>query len=178
MELCSNEFKAYCKSKHNVRHYTIPYTTQHDGVAQCWNRTIIYNECCMLSNLGLNRRFYVEIASIICYLINHSHCITIGKKTSIEIWFGSLVDYAKLRGFSCTFYTHVVDGKLEPRAIKCIFFCYQLGVKCYKLWNSRTRKVVLSKNVIFNESSMLLDNLSIVAPIDGERKCVCETSSL
>lgn len=57
----------------------------------------------VLSNLGLNRRFYVEIASIICYLINHSHCITIGKKTSIEIWFGSPIDYSKLRFFRVLF---------------------------------------------------------------------------
>jgi hypothetical protein len=29
---------------------------------------------------------------------------------------------------------------------------YQSGVKGYKLWNPQTQKVVISRNVIFNES--------------------------
>ncbi|WVZ74348.1 hypothetical protein U9M48_022542 [Paspalum notatum var. saurae] len=39
---------------------------------------------CMLSNAGLNRRFWAEAASIACYLINRSPRIAIDKKTPIE----------------------------------------------------------------------------------------------
>ena len=122
----------------------------------------------MLSNSGLDRRVWAEAASTACYLINRSPCITLGKKTPIEIWSGSPADYSQLRVFCCTAYAHIDNGKLEPRATKCIFLGYQPGVKGYKLWNPQTHKVVLSRNVIFNESAMFHDNLCIDAPIEGK----------
>ena len=116
----------------------------------------------MLSNAGLNRHFWAEAASIACYLINRSPSIAIDKKIPIEIWSGSPADYMQLRFFRCTAYAHVDNGKLEPRATKCIFLGYKQGVKGYKLWNPQTQKVVISKNVIFNEFVMLPDNQSSV----------------
>jgi len=72
-----------------------------------------------------------------------------------------------LRVFGCTAYAHVDNGKLEPRAIKCIFLGYKSGVKGYKLWNPQTKKVVISRNIIFNESAMLHDNLANNTPIEN-----------
>jgi hypothetical protein len=40
--------------------------------------------------------------------------------------------------FGCAAYAHVDNGKLEPRAIKCVFLGYGSGVKAYKLWNPDT----------------------------------------
>lgn len=123
----------------------------------------------MLSNAGLNRRFWAEAASTACYLINRSPSIPLDKKTPIEVWYGSPADYSQLRVFGCTAYAHVDNGKLEPRAVKCIFIGYQHGVKGYKLWNPQTQKVMLSRNVIFNETVMFVDNPSVDAPIEGEK---------
>jgi hypothetical protein len=106
---------------------------QQNGVAERWNRTIISKARCMLSNLGLDRRFWAEGASTACYLINCSPYITLSKKTPIEVWSSSPVDYSQLRVFGCTAYAHVDNGKLEPRAVKCIFLRYQPSVNGYKL---------------------------------------------
>jgi hypothetical protein len=165
MELCSHEFKSYCKSEGIVRHYTVPYTPRQNGVAERMNRTIISKARCMLSNSGLNRCFWAEVASTACYLINRSPSIAIDKKTPIEVWFGSPADYSQLRVFGCIGYAHVDNGKLEPRDVKCIFLGSQSGVKGYKLWNPQTQKVVISRNVIFKESAMLPDNPSTSAPV-------------
>jgi len=105
----------------------------------------------MLSNVGLHRHFWAEAASIACYLINRSPSIAINKKTPIEVWSGSLANYSELRVFGCIVYAHAYNGKLEPRAVKCIFLGYKSGVKGYKLWNPETRKVVISRYVVFNE---------------------------
>jgi hypothetical protein len=70
-----------------------------------------------------------------------------------------------LKVFGCTAYAHVDNGKLEPRGVKCIFLGYQSGVKSYKMWNPQSQKVVISSNIIFNESAMLPDNPSTSAPV-------------
>jgi hypothetical protein len=74
-----------------------------------------------------------------------------------------------LRVFGCTAYAHVDNGKLEPRAVKCVFLGYKSGVKGYKLWNLETRKVLISRNVIFNESAMLHDS-PIDVPVENQQK--------
>ena len=76
-----------------------------------------------------HRRFWAEGASTACYLINHSPSIAIDKKTPIEVWSGSPADYSQLRVFCYTAYVHVDNGKLEPAAVKCIFFVKNLVLK-------------------------------------------------
>src|SRR6185437_16191659 len=73
---------------------------------------------------------------------------------------GTAADYSHLRVFGCTAYAHVDNGKLEHRAIKCLFLGYDSGVKGYKLWNPETKKTFMSRSVVFNESVMFIDSLS------------------
>ncbi|KAG8474901.1 hypothetical protein CXB51_031552 [Gossypium anomalum] len=62
--------------------------------------------------------------------------------------------------FKCPAYAHVDNGKLEPRSIKCVFLGYKAGVKGYKLWCPENRKVMISRDVVFDETAML-PNLSL-----------------
>ncbi|CAD6334611.1 unnamed protein product [Miscanthus lutarioriparius] len=84
-------------------------------------------------------------------------------------------DYSQLRIFGCTAYAHVDNGKLEPRAIRCLFLGYGSGVKGYKLWNPETKKTFMSRSVVFNESVMFNDNLSTdvspdVSPVGSDEE--------
>jgi transposase InsO family protein len=92
-EFCSNEFNDYCSDEGIVKHHTIPYTPQRNGVAECTNGTIISKARCMLSNEGMSRHFLAKAASTACYLINRSSFIPLDKKTSIEVWSGTPADY-------------------------------------------------------------------------------------
>ncbi|CAD6252729.1 unnamed protein product [Miscanthus lutarioriparius] len=67
----------------------------------------------------------------------------------------------KLKVFGCTAYAHVDNGKLEPRAVKCLFLGYSSGVKGYKLWNPEIGKTFISRSVVFNESVMFTDSLPL-----------------
>nr|CAD40363.2 OSJNBa0093P23.9 [Oryza sativa Japonica Group] len=166
MEFCSKIFKSYCKSEGIVRHYT----PQQNGVAERMNRTIISKARCMLSNAGLPKQFWAAAVSTTCYLINRSPSYAIDKKTPIKVWSGFPANYSDLRVFGCTAYAHVDNGKLEPRAIKCIFLGYSSGVKGYKLWCPETKKVVISRNVVFHESVMLHDKPSTNVPVESQEK--------
>jgi hypothetical protein len=69
----------------------------------------------------MSKRFWAEAANTACYLINRSPSIPLNKKTPIEVWSGTPADYSQLKVFGCTAYAHVDNGKLEPRAVKCLF---------------------------------------------------------
>jgi transposase InsO family protein len=58
MEFCSNKFDEFCSNDGMVRHHTIPYTPQHNGVAERMNGTIISRARCTLSNAKMHRRFF------------------------------------------------------------------------------------------------------------------------
>ena len=52
--------------------------------------------------------------------------------------------------------------------MKCIFLSYKSGVKGYKMWYPKTKKLVISRYVIFDETSMIED----LAPKDSSVEIV------
>ncbi|KAL6133479.1 hypothetical protein ACLB2K_065714 [Fragaria x ananassa] len=60
LEFCSTEFDEFCKTEGIARHHTIRNTPQQNGVAERMNQTLLERARCMLSNAGLERRFWAE----------------------------------------------------------------------------------------------------------------------
>ena len=66
--------------------------------------------------------------------------------------------YFSLRIFGCNAYAHIPKEnwkKLDPKAQKCVLVGYQRGTKGYRLWNHETGKLVINRDVFFNESRSL-----------------------
>ncbi|KAI9165880.1 hypothetical protein LWI28_022237 [Acer negundo] len=81
-------------------------------------------------------------------------------KTPKEVWSGQPVsDYDHLHIFGCPTYFHVTESKLDPRAKKVVFVGFSEGVKGFRLWNSESKKIILSRDVTFDESAMLKQTL-------------------
>ncbi|KAG8489761.1 hypothetical protein CXB51_017983 [Gossypium anomalum] len=160
LEFRYDEFNRLCKSEGIIRHLTVRHTPQQNGVAERMNRTIMEKVRCMLSNANLPKSFWAETASTACFFINQSPSVAIEKKTPQEVWSGNLANYSDLKIFRCPAYVHVDNGKLEPRSIKCVFLGYRASVKGYKLWCPENRKVVISRDVVFDKTAML-PNLSL-----------------
>jgi len=77
-------------------------------------------------------------------------------KTPLEVWSGSPVtNFDSLRIFGCLAYFHVKDSKLNSRDKKAIFLGFGLGVNGYKLWCSKTKKMIHIRDVTFNESKFV-----------------------
>jgi hypothetical protein len=85
----------------------------------------------MLSNAGLFEEFWAETVNTASYLINRSLATAIECKIRYKVWSATPADYSNLKTFGCPAYCHVNDGKLEPRAKKCIFLGYVDRVKGY-----------------------------------------------
>ena len=75
-------------------------------------------------------------------------------KTLLDSWSdGAAQDYGLLRVFRSLTYFSAKDGKVHLRAKKFIFLGLKRNLKGYKLWDPKNKKIVLSKNVTFDETS-------------------------
>ncbi|KAH9656609.1 hypothetical protein KPL70_022746 [Citrus sinensis] len=111
---------------------------------------------CMLSNAGLDKKFWAEVVSCASHLVNRLPSAAIRGKTPMEMWSGKHAqDYDSLCIFGCPAYYHVKDSKLDPRARKAIFVGFKGGVKGFKFWDLEDKKFVCSRNVTFDEASMM-----------------------
>ncbi|KAG6407711.1 hypothetical protein SASPL_130708 [Salvia splendens] len=73
-----------------------------------------------------------------------------------EVWSGKpATDYDSLHIFGSIAYYHVTESKLDPRAKKVLFMGFSAGVKGYRLWCLDSKKTIVSRDVTFDESSML-----------------------
>ncbi|RWR77058.1 Retrovirus-related Pol polyprotein from transposon TNT 1-94 [Cinnamomum micranthum f. kanehirae] len=132
-EYKSDPFLQVCQDEGIVRHFTVSETPQQNGVVERINRTIL-------------EKFRLPSAAI-------------DGKTPIEVWFGKpATDYDKLHIFGYPAYYHVTERKLDPMAKKAIFLGFSSGVKGYRLWCSDSKKLVLSRDVTFDEAAMCKQN--------------------
>ncbi|GJU65558.1 retrovirus-related pol polyprotein from transposon TNT 1-94 [Tanacetum coccineum] len=65
------------------------------------------------------------------------------------------LDYDSLHVFGSAAYYHVKESKLDPRAKKALFMGITSGIKSYRLLCPETKKTIFSRDVTFNEPSML-----------------------
>lgn len=93
-------------------------------------------------------------------MVNISPSSALEDKTPREVWIGKKPSLSHMRVFSCDAYVHVPKEKrtkLDNRSERCIFSWYKDGLKCYKIWNPKTRTVVYKQDVVFSEVKMLLN---------------------
>uniref|UniRef100_A0A2N9HC61 Integrase catalytic domain-containing protein n=1 Tax=Fagus sylvatica TaxID=28930 RepID=A0A2N9HC61_FAGSY len=157
-----NKSEAFAKFKfceeHGIkRHFTVRKTPQQNGVAERLNRTITETARCLRLNAELPKIFWAEAVDMACYIINRSPRVALDGKVAEEVWTGQEVDYSFMRIFRCPAYVHISSedrSKLDPKSKKCIFLGFKKGVKGYKLWDPVAQKVVISRDVVFDEKSM------------------------
>ena len=127
----------------------------------------------MLSGEGLGQEFQEVVVHTACYLKNRSPTQALVKKKPPEVWSRKKPSIAHLIFFGCDAFMHVPKekrSKQDNKAEKCIFVGYKDGIKCYKLWNPVTRKIVYSRDVIFNEIKNTSRNEEIPKEKGPEKK--------
>ena len=135
---------------------TVRYTPQQNGVCERKNRTIMETARCLLKRKRLSRRFWAEAVSCAVYLINRSPTTSLEKCTPHEAWYGTKPSVHHLKVFGSVAYSHIPDAmrsKLDDKSEKCIFIGYSERSKAYKLYNPVTKKMVISRDVRFDENS-------------------------
>uniref|UniRef100_A0A2N9IGQ9 CCHC-type domain-containing protein n=1 Tax=Fagus sylvatica TaxID=28930 RepID=A0A2N9IGQ9_FAGSY len=130
-EYRDGDFLKFCEEYGIKRHFTVRKTPQQNGVAERLNRTITETARCLR--------------------------VALDGKVAEEVWTGQEVNYSFMRIFGCPAYVYISGedrSKLDPKSKKCIFLGFKKGVKGYKLWDPVAQKVVISRDVVFDEKSM------------------------
>ncbi|KAK4434982.1 hypothetical protein Salat_0661200 [Sesamum alatum] len=89
--------------------------------------------------------------------MNRSHTETVHGKTPQEAWSGYKPTITHLRVFGNIAYTHVPDQKrtkLDNKSARYVFIGYDQSSKGYKLYNPSSGKIVISRDVEFDEEGV------------------------
>ncbi|GKC03664.1 putative ribonuclease H-like domain-containing protein [Tanacetum coccineum] len=133
---------------------TVPRTPQQNGVVERRNRTLVEAARTMLIFSKAPMFLWAEAVATACYTQNRSLIHTRHDKTPYELVHNKKPDLTFFRVFGALCYpTNDSEnlGKLQPRADIGIFIGYAPSRKGYRIYNKRTRQIMETIHVQFDE---------------------------
>ena len=138
------------------------------------NRYIVGAVRAMLHDQSLPFFLWAEACSTVVYLQNRSLRRVVGNKTPKESFTGKKPEVSHFRIFGCLTYSHVPSGKrtkFEPTAERGIFVGYDETSKAFRIYLPSLRKVVVRKEVRFEEEQAFRNST------ESEQEDKCERPS-
>ena len=111
----------------------------------------------MLTDAQLPHKFWAEALSTAVFLRNQISTSTVLGMTPFQAWSGKKPSMNNLRVFGCATYSHIPKDerkKLDLKARRCIFLGYGDVTKGYRLYNPIKARVIHSRDVVFDETSL------------------------
>ncbi|GJR82405.1 integrase, catalytic region, zinc finger, CCHC-type containing protein [Tanacetum coccineum] len=133
---------------------TVPRTPQQNGVVERRNRTLVEAARTMLIFSKAPMFLWAEAVATACYTQNRSLIHTRHDKTPYELVHNKKPDLTFFRVFGALCYpTNDSEnlGKLQPTADIGIFVGYAPNRKGYRIYNKRTRQIMETIHVTFDE---------------------------
>ncbi|GJS00894.1 retrovirus-related pol polyprotein from transposon TNT 1-94 [Tanacetum coccineum] len=153
-EFLNKTLNAFFKEE-GIEHQTsTPRTPEQNGVVERRNRTLVEAARTMLSASKLPLFFWAEAIATACYTQNRSIIIPTHEKTAYHIINDRKPSIKHLHIFGCTCYL-TRDGenldKMKEKGDPCILVGYSTQSKGYRVYNKRTRLIVESIHLRFDE---------------------------
>lgn len=159
-EFTSHAFKDFLRI-HGIKQQTsAPRTPEQNGVAERNNRTIMETARCMLHGASMDVEFWAEAVVTATYLRNISPKVHLNAKSPEEIWSKRKPDISHLKIFGCRAYALIpkeTRKKLDSKATECVMLGYADGSKAYRLYEIATGKILISRDVQFDETILGLE---------------------
>jgi hypothetical protein len=126
----------------------------------------------MMKRKGMPGRFWGEAVSTTVYLLNRAPTKSVVGMTPYEAWYGRKPSVDYLRTFGCVAHVKPVTGhtsKLADRSTPMVMIGYEAGTKAYRAYNPVNKKLVVTRNVLFEEEkSWNWSSTEPVEPISNE----------
>ena len=109
----------------------------------------------LLIQASLPPRFWAESLHTATYLLNRLPSTASPAPTPHHALFGTPPRYDHLRVFGCACYPNTsatAPHKLAPRSTRCVFLGYSPDHKGYRCFDLTSRRVLISRHVVFDES--------------------------
>jgi hypothetical protein len=109
---------------------------------------------CLLKFKVLPGWLWGEVVATAVYLLNRSPTRSLEGRTPFEAWYEKKPGVQHLCTFGCVIYVKDTTPnlkKLDDMSRPMIFIGYELGSKAYRVYNPLTKKVHVSRDVIFDE---------------------------
>jgi hypothetical protein len=145
-----------------------PYTSPQNGKAERMIRTT-NDTIRTLLQAHLPPRFWAEALHTSTYLLNRLPSAACPAPTPHQVLFGTPPRYDHLRVFGCACYPNTAataPHKLAPRSTLCVFLGYSPDHKGYRCFDLSSRRVLISRHVVFDESvfSLLHPHTTLLRP--------------
>ncbi|GKE09969.1 retrovirus-related pol polyprotein from transposon TNT 1-94, partial [Tanacetum coccineum] len=142
-------------NEEGIEHQTSnPRTPEQNGIVKRRNRTLVEAARTMLSASKLSLFFWAQAIATTCYTQNRSIIIPTHEKTAYHSINNRKHSIKHLHIFGCTCYL-TRDGenldKMKERGDPCILVGYSTQSKGYRVYNKRTRLIVESIHLKFDE---------------------------
>ncbi|KAL5570660.1 hypothetical protein UlMin_027235 [Ulmus minor] len=152
------EMDETCEWYKGVQHQlTVGYTPEQNSKSERNNRIVMETTRAMLTDKGLHKYFWAKAVYTAVYLLNRCPTNTVKDKILVEAYSGRKPSSKHLRVFGCICYAHIPQekrNKLDEKIGKGIFLGYSTQSKGYRVYNLRTKKLIISKDVQFDKDAM------------------------
>lgn len=149
-EYNNGSMKGYCRSNGIRMEFTTPYTSQQNGIAERYNRSIMNMTRAMLKKAKLDKKYWAEALITAVYLKNVVATRVLEWKTPYECWNMKKPKLEYLRTFGSVAYVRIPEQlrqKLDARGKKVILLGYDTSLKNYRLLDLENNSVIRSRDV-------------------------------
>ncbi|GKA02514.1 retrovirus-related pol polyprotein from transposon TNT 1-94 [Tanacetum coccineum] len=153
-EFVNKNLTDYYESVGITHEKTVPRTPQQNGIVERRNRTLVEAARTMLIFSKAPLFLWAEAVATACYTQNRSLIHTLHNKTPYELVHDKKPDLSFLRIFGALCYpTNDSEdlGKLKAKADIGFFVGYAPNRKGYRIYNKRTRQIMETIHVTFDE---------------------------
>ncbi|XP_076918426.1 uncharacterized protein LOC143578844 [Bidens hawaiensis] len=151
----SRDFNRFCDESEIIRHLTAPYTPQQNGGVERRNRTLMGMVRSILKAMQVPNYMWGEAARHSTFLINRVPTRALVDQTPYERFKKKKPIIEHVRVFGCMAYAKIDNvhlKKLDDRSRQLVYLGSETGSKAYRLFDSNTRKIVVSRDVVFDEN--------------------------
>lgn len=152
LEFVGNDCQKFFAEKGIIHQKSCAYTTQQNGVIERKHRHLLKVARALPFQSGVPTDYWGEAITAAIHIINLLPVKSLGWESPFKRLHKREADYSHLKSFGCKcFYTNLIPhkDKLAERATEGVLIGYPAGQKGYKVLNPVTRKIIVTREVVF-----------------------------
>lgn len=170
-EYTGEKLKSFLRNEGIQMELTNPYTPQQNGCAERKNRYLVEMARSMLVDSSLPNKYWGE-AIVTANHMQNKLPVTGREVTPYETWNERKPNLSYIKRFGCKAYATIPAErrqKLDDKAKELTFVGYEEGTKGYRLLDTSTDKIVISKDVIFLEGDPHMSQTTAIQITDPHK---------